>query len=163
MSYFAVAVYTLEGDFIGYAIKGPLKLQSTNLYTEREHGQLNARLNELNVDVDLKLYWPNPKDPAVLQILADERFMPLEYVEAEVVDEDRSYYVWEMVNEVDEHGNPTGQQVQGENLDKTASVINYKLAKVPKNPSDMMLRIKAACEVVARDRAKLAGVLHLTP
>jgi hypothetical protein len=163
MSYNAIAIYSMAGDFIGYGIKDDalFKLQSANLWGEHEVDKLNENLKRLNVDIDLRRTWPNPKDPEVLQIVNDKDFMPIEYKEAQVVDDEKSNYVWEIVPAVDENGdylyNPDGSHVltQGENLDEAASTIFYKMAMVPANPTDEMLRIKAACEVIARKRAGL--------
>lgn len=152
--YIHVLLYTHEGDFIGYAIrKEGGKLQSTNIWTEAEVSALNEQLGRLNQDVSLKQFWPHPNDPEVLEILGREDFEPLEMEKANVVDESQSYYVWEQVKEVDRFGNATGRMVDGENYDEAASVIVTKEAMVPKRPSDVMLRIKHACEIVARERA----------
>lgn len=165
MSFEALYVYNDKSQFIGYVLKDPQvpdRLQSNLLYRENEVEKLNKRLAELNEDVDLKQHWPHPQDPAVRQLLADPTFCPINYVEREVVDDDASFYVWEQVQDVDERGNPkfdliTGKpvMVQGENIDRDASVIRYKLAKVPEKPTDEVFRIKKACEVVARQRAGL--------
>lgn len=164
MSFEALFVYNADSQFVGYIIKDPQveKLQSTNLYREDELDKLNARLADLNADVDLRRFWPNPKDPEVLQLLTNREFCPIKYVEREVVDDENSFYVWKLEQESDEHGNPvfdlvTGQpkMVQGSELDEQASVIRYKIASVPEKPTDEMFRIKKACEVVARKRAGL--------
>ncbi len=167
MSYSAVLLYNTQGKFLGYAIalNEQPKLQSTNVWMEHEGDKLQARLDELNTDVDLRRYWPNPKDPEVLQILDDLNFMPIEYIQAEMVDDDHSLYIWKQEPAVDERGGyildpitGTVQMTQGSELDEEASVIRYKVGKVPKNPSDMMLRIKAASEVIARRRAEAATI-----
>jgi hypothetical protein len=151
MRYQSVLIYTQDGTFVGYSILGPNKLQTTNLYPEAEVLALETRISELNGDVNLKAHWPSPHDPEVLAILADETFMPLQYIQAEIVDEDRSYYVYEQVAGEDEQGNAIW--VDGDNIDEGASVVQYKTAMIPKNPSDQMLRIKGASEIVARRRA----------
>ncbi len=166
MSYRPVAIYDLAtGDFVGHAIKKSdfPKFHSVNIYLEGEETKLNEQLARLNEDVDLRRFWPNPKDPEVLVILADENFMPIEYMQAEVVDDENSYYVWHTEQEVDAYGNPifdpaTGQpsMIQSDKLDEEASVIVTKMANVPKNPAHLQLRIKKACEVIARRRAGIA-------
>jgi hypothetical protein len=162
MTYASVAVYSLEGDFLGYGIKDDAaqKLQSTNLYLESEGGKLNEQLERLNTNVDLRSHWPNPKDPAVVQLLSDPDFIPIEYELREVIDDEHSYYVWKQEPAVDENGKyiidpTTGQptMVQGSELDELASVIRMKQAWVPKRPTDVMWRIKQASEVIARQRA----------
>lgn len=164
MSFEALLLYNTDSQFVGYVIKDPSvdKLQSTNIYGEHEIDKLNLRLEELNENVDLQRYWPHPQDPEVQQLLANREFCPIKYVDREVVDDENSFYVWEQVQEVDEHGNPvfdlvTGlpKMVQGENIDEQASVIRFKIASVPEKPTDEMFRIKKACEVVARRRAGL--------
>jgi hypothetical protein len=164
MSFEPLALYTLQGQFIGYTIKDPAvsKLQTTNIYVEGEEAKLNARIAELNENGDLAAVWPHPQDPEVRQLLSDREFCPINYVDREVVDDDNSFYVWKQEPETDEHGNyvidiMTGQpkMVQGSELDEQASVIRYKIASVPEKPTDEMFRIKKACEVVARKRAGL--------
>lgn len=101
--YISLALYTLDGEFVGYCIRGEHKLQSTNIYFENETDQLNEQLSRLNTNIGLKQHWPTAEDPDVVAILNDETFMP----------------------------------------------VNENAAGVE------MLRIKAACELVARRRAGL--------
>lgn len=156
MGYRSVAIYSMDGAFVGYGIKGDApKLQTTNIYVEGEEAKLKEQLSSLNQTQDIRAFWPNPKDPEVLALLADESFVPIEYEEREVVDDEHSYYVWQQEPEVDETGMPTGRMVQGSALDEGASVIRYKMGRVPKRPTDVMWRIKRASEVVARRRAGL--------
>jgi hypothetical protein len=153
MSYQSALIYTQDGVFVGYSILGPNKLQTTNLYKEHETDALEKRIGELNGSNDLKNFWPHPQDPEVLAIVNDQTFMPLQYIEAEVVDDDHSYYVYKKVPEVDSVGRRTGNWVDSEEIDEDASVVKHKIARIPKNPSDVMLRIKSASEIVARRRA----------
>jgi hypothetical protein len=158
--YIIVAIYDTDANFLGYTIKDAdpaiVKLQSTNLWLESEIDKLQEQLNRLNQAVDLRLYWPNPKDPEVLAILANPDFMPIEYIEMEMVDDEHSYYVWVQEPEYDPAtGEPTGRMVDGSVLDEQASVIRYKMGIVPARPSDELYRIKGACELVARQRAGL--------
>jgi hypothetical protein len=173
MAYGEVAIYSLAGDFLGYTIKSDAidpgtgqpvkKLQTTNLYLEGEEDKLKEQLERLNQDVDLRLHWPNPKDPEVMQLLNDPDFIPLEYELREVVDDETSYYVWKLEPEVSEETGQyvidptTGQphMIQGTELDEMSSVVRYKQAYVPKRPTDVMWRIKLACEKVARQRARV--------
>lgn len=155
-----MAVFDLDGNFFGYVIKDAapniFKLQSTNIYQELEYPQAEQRIAALNQDIDIRSYWPNPKDPTVLAVLADPNFMPIEYEMKNMVDDENSYYVWVQEPEYDhETGLPTGRTVNGSELDEMASVIRYKMGRVPKRPSDEMYRIKAACELIARERAGL--------
>ena len=145
MAYHHVAVFSLEGDFIGYAIReeSAMKLQSINLYREDEGEVLTQRLAELNDSQTVLAAWPDARDPDVEALVNDPTFEPIEMTEAEVVDTDNSYLVYEK----DADGVETFE------IDKEASVVRYKIAKVPVRPSDFMERTKKACEVVARRRA----------
>lgn len=164
MPFIPVACYSAtDGNFLGYAIKAaevPSKLQSTNLYLEGEEVKLNEQLAALNENVDIRSHWPSHNDPEVQALVNDPSFMPIEYIDAQVVDDDHSLYVWKKEHATDDHGNPlfdlaTGQpvMVDGSELDEMASVISYKIARVPKRPSDAMWRIKKAAETIARRRA----------
>ena len=155
MAYSAVVVYTLDGTFLGYAIKNDAspKMSSPNLYTEDEKDKLDERLSGLNENLDLSAVWPDARDPEVQSILADASFRPLEMIEDEVVDDENSYYVYEQEPELDvATGAPTGRMING-TLNREASVLAYKRMMVPARPSDVMERTKAACEIVARKRA----------
>lgn len=163
MPFIPVALYTMEGEHVGYAIKAtevPSKLQSTNVYLEGEEDKLRQQLADLNENVDIRSHWPDHRDPEVQALINDPSFMPIEYVDAEVVDDENSFYVWKKEHKTDENGNPlydiaTGLPVlvDGTELDEVASVIVKKIARVPKRPSDAMWRIKKAAETVARRRA----------
>lgn len=156
MAYNAVAVYSLEGAFLGYAIKNDTvpKLQSTNLYAENEQDKLSLQLGRLNENLDLTSVWPDARDPEVQRLLADPDFMPLEMIEDDVVDDENSYYVYEQEPELDPAtGQPTGRIIDG-HLNREASVLVYKRMLVPKRPSDVMERTKKACEIIARKRAR---------
>jgi hypothetical protein len=141
-----VAVFTMEGDLIGFAIKedGAEKLQSTHIYPEDAAEDLSKRLTELNSDQDLQAVWPDANDPEVQALVNDKSFEPVEMVWEDVVDMDNSYLV-PMTN------------IHGEELpgvwDDQASVVVMKKAEVPKDPSAYFARTKKACEVVARRRA----------
>lgn len=155
MSYVPVAIMRVDGSFVGYTIMraDAQKLQTTNIYTEGEEAKLDEQVALLNADVDIKRFWPHPQDPEVLALLADETFIPIEYKMAEMVDDEHSYYVWKQTEEVDQHGNPTGRMVDSEWLDEEASVLAYKVGKVPVKPAQELFRIQKACEVIARKRA----------
>src|SRR5665213_4322537 len=93
----------MQGTFIGYGIRNPaeradsdgvVKLQSANVYVEGQEAKLNEQLELLNQNADLRAFWPNPKDPEVLALLEDRSFMPIEYEERQVVDDENSHYVW---------------------------------------------------------------------
>jgi hypothetical protein len=155
MSYERVLVYDEHANFVGSCIKDPQhpKLQTTNLYVPGEEAKLTERLNQLNETVNLNAFWPRQDDPEVLSLLADESFVPIEYIDAEMIDDDHSFYVWQQVPETDDEGRPTGRMIDGQELDRNASVITYKMGRVAARPTDVMWRIKQASEAVARKRA----------
>ena len=145
MAYRHVAVFELDGTFIGYAVReeSANKLQSTHLYSEEEGEGLAKRIAALNDSQTVTQAWPDARDPDVLALVNDPSFEPIEYADEEVVDADNSYLVYLK----DADGEDTFE------IDKEASVVKYKIAKVPVRPSDVMARTKKACEVVARRRA----------
>jgi hypothetical protein len=145
MAYRHVAVFELSGDFIGYAVmeQNALKLQSTNLYAEEEGEDLAKRIAGLNDSQAVTSAWPDARDPEVQALVDDPSFEPIEMSEEEVVDNENSYIVYLK----DAEGEDTFE------VDQEASVLKYKIAKVPVRPSDVMNRTKQACEVVARRRA----------
>jgi hypothetical protein len=140
-----VAVFKLDGTFLGYAVKEAdhNKLQSTNLYSEEEGEDLAKRIAKLNDAQTVTAAWPDARDPDVVAILSDPSFEPIEYTDEEVVDTDNSW----IVHLKDPDGEDTFD------IDMEASVLKYKIAKVPVRPSDVMERTKKACEVVARQRS----------
>jgi len=150
----AVALYTLTGSFVGYTIRDPAKpkLQTTNVYAEEEQQQLAQRLAQLNDSVQVQGAWPDPRDPEVQQLLLDPNFEPIEMEEQQVIDEEKSFLVWIQQPETDEYGNETGVMVDGPDIDRNASVIEYTTAIVPVRPSDVGERTHKAQEVVARRR-----------
>lgn len=145
MAYRHVAVFELDGTFIGYAVReeSANKLQSTNLYSEDEGEDLAKRIAALNDSQTITQAWPDARDPEVVALLYDPAFEPIEYADEEVVDTDNSYLVYLK----DADGEDTFD------IDMEASVVKYKVAKIPARPSDVMERTKKACEVVARKRA----------
>lgn len=145
MAYRHVAVFDLDGSFVGYSIieDGALKLQSAHLYSEEEGEDLAKRIAELNESQAVTSAWPDARDPEVQALVNDPSFEPIEMVKQDVVDEDNSYIVYL-------------KDAEGENtmeIDEDASVVHYKEAMVPARPSDFFARTKKACEVVARRRA----------
>jgi hypothetical protein len=140
-----VAVFELDGTFIGYAVKeaNNRTLQSTHLYAEDEGEDLTKRIAELNESQNVLAAWPDARDPDVQALVNDPSFEPLEMIESEVVDEDNSYIVYKK----DADGEDTFE------IDPESSVLRMKVAQVPARPSDVMARTKKACEVVARRRS----------
>jgi len=150
-----VVIYNLDGERIGFGLKAfeAPKLQSTNIWTEDEWEDLQVRLNELNDSAILQGVWPDARDPEVLALLTNESFEPLNKVEIEVIDEANSYIVYQKVDELDDLGHPTGNKIDGPDLDEKASVIRYTKAEAVL-PSDAAVRTRKACEVVARSRVE---------
>ena len=145
MAYRHVAVFELDGNFVGYSIiqDGAHKLQSTHLYAEKDGQELADRLQELNDSNAVLAAWPDARDPEVQALVNDSNFEPIEMSAEEVVDEDNSYIVYLK----DADGEDTFE------INQEASVLQYKVIQVPVRPSDVMARTKKACEVVARRRA----------
>lgn len=142
--YSHVAVFELDGTFLGYAVKeaNNRTLQSTHLYSEDDSEILAKRIADLNDSQAILGTWPDARDPEVQALVNDPSFEPVEMTDGEVVDIDNSY----MVYLKDADGEDTFE------IDRQASVLKYKVIKVPARPSDVMVRIKKGCEVVARRR-----------
>lgn len=143
--YSHVAVFTLDGEFLGYTVKedNNRTLQSTHLYAEDEGEDLAKRIAELNESQNVLAAWPDARDPDVQQLVDDPTFEPIEMTDEEVVDEESSYIIYLK--------NAEGEDIF--EIDQEASVLQYKIAQVPLRPSDVMKRTKQACEVVARRRS----------
>lgn len=143
--YQAVAIYDLDGNFIGYTILkgGTEKLQTTNLWTEAQVSDLKVQLQRLNANVDIRSHWPQVQDPDVQALLNDPNWEPVPLDEVEVVDDDASTFVWD-VPPSDE--DPFGQ------MNEAASNIVYKTIMAPSS-AGTVARIRKACEIVARARA----------
>lgn len=148
MTYQAVGIYTLNGDFLGYGInqEGIAKLLNNNLWQEtpKDIKDLREQLARLNDAIDIRAYWPDVRDPEVQALTEDPEWEPLKLSPVEVVDEANSLFIW------DEE--PT-DETPGL-LDTDASVIVYKYEQAPA-PTDVQARIKKACEIVARKRANV--------
>jgi hypothetical protein len=146
MTYEAVTVYNLDGDFLGYGIKKPevIQLQSVNVWNEspEEIEDLNKQLNRLTQASDILEFWPDVRDPAVVALLDDPNFMPLKTSPVSVVDEGESHFVW---FEEPSDENPFGK------MNEEASQLVYTFVEAPA-PVDVQARVKAACEQVARAR-----------
>lgn len=146
MAYRHVAVFELDGTFIGFAIKeeNNKTLQSTHLYPEDGGtADLTKRLAELNDSQAILGAWPDARDPEVQALVNDPSFEPIEMIKQEVVDENESYIVY--VKDAD--GEDTME------INDNASVIRYREAMIPARPSDVFARTKTACEIVARRRS----------
>lgn len=145
LMYRHVAVFELDGTFVGYAVKevNNRTLQSTHLYSEEEGEDLAKRIAELNESQTVLAAWPDARDPDVQTLVNDPAFEPIEMTDEEVIDEENSYIVYLK----DADGEDTFE------IDQEASVLKKRIAKVPVRPSDAMARTKKACEVVARRRA----------
>jgi hypothetical protein len=140
-----LAVFEMDGTFVGYVVKeaNNRTLQSTHLYSEEEGEDLAKRIAELNESQNVLAAWPDARDPDVQCLVDDPAFEPIEMANEEVVDEENSYIVYLK----DADGEDTFE------IDRDASVLKYKVIAVPVRSSDVMKRTKTACEVVARRRA----------
>jgi len=152
MNYEAVMIYNTDGDFLGYAIKSDNKLQSTNLWTEAEVPKLKERLTELNLGNDIRKHWPHPQDPEVVALLNDPNFHPIEYADTQVIDQEKSYLVYEKIEKRDMNGERTGSFEDGDLIPEQSYIV-YKTIQIPVRPSDIKLRLQQAMETVARKRA----------
>jgi hypothetical protein len=147
MSFQTVYVYDADGTFLGLSIykPGAQKLHTANLWqnTPEDTADLARQLERLNDDVDVRAFWPDVRDEDVQALLNDPEFEKLKLSPVEVVDEDKSVFVW--IEEPSDE-NPYGK------ADPELSVIVYKNEMAPA-PVDVQARVKKACEVVARRRA----------
>jgi hypothetical protein len=153
MAFEPVAVYNLDGVFVGYGIRnadeGVMKLHSTNLWGETQEDKidLNEQLGRLNANVDIRAFWPQVQDPDVQAILNEPTFEPLKTSPVEVVDEDNSVFIW--------HEEPNHEAGTPGIMDQDNSIIIYKTVQTPA-PTDVKRRIMKASEIVARARAEEA-------
>lgn len=147
MSYVAVVIYDMDGNFLGYSIKDEAvdKLHNNNLWTESapDMEDLKAQLARLNDSTAVLAHWPDVRDPEVVALLDDPNFEPLALSPVEVVDEEASVFIW--IEEPNDE-NPFGQ------MDRENSIINHKIEMAPA-ATDVQKRVKKACEIVARQRA----------
>jgi hypothetical protein len=148
MNFKTVFVYDSESNFLGFSIlkEGAQKLHTANLWqdTPEEVKDLKLQLDRLNDDYDVRNYWPDVREPEVQALLNDPTFEPLKLHPVEVVDDEKSVYVW--IEEPNDE-NPYGK------ADPELSVIVYKNEYAPA-PVEVQARVKKACEIVARNRAK---------
>jgi hypothetical protein len=144
MAYVPVAIYDLDGNFLGYSIKNETvdKLHNTNLWRASDQQDLADQLKRLNQAVDIRAFWPDMRDPEVLALIENPDWEPLKLSPVEVVDEENSDFVW--IVEPDE--------TQPGQMDVENSTIVHKYVDAPA-PADYAARLKKACEVVARQRA----------
>jgi hypothetical protein len=148
MAFRAVQVHDLDGKFLGFAIQqeGAQKLHSANFWPEAETEDLRAQLSRLNDQRAVLAFWPDVRDPDVQTFLTNPAWEPLALSPQEVVDEDKSIFVW--IEEPNDE-NPYGK------MDEDASVLVMKAIMVPA-PTDVQQRVKKACEIVARQRSEAA-------
>jgi hypothetical protein len=153
MAFEAVAIYNLDGQFLGYGIRntdeGVTKLHSANLWRDTEEDKIDLReqLGRLNANVDIRAFWPQVQDPDVQSILSDPTFEPLKLSPVEVVDEDASVFIW--------HQEPDPMTGDPGIMDRENSIIINKTVQAPA-PVEVKQRIMKACEIVARARAEEA-------
>lgn len=153
--YEPVLIYNIDGEHLGYSIKkedSPIKLHTTNIWGPHETAKVEEQLAQLNDQAAVLAGWPDARDPAVLELLNDPLFEPIEMHEAEVIDEAASNIVYEKILRHDpETGLPVNppEYINGD-IDPAQSNIIYMTATVPVRPSDEAARIRKACETVAR-------------
>jgi hypothetical protein len=153
--YQPVTVYDGNGDFLGYAIHhvGTTALRVTHLYEEGEEEALKTHLGRLNHGADMTAHWPDKDDPEFLALVNDPDFMPIEYIEEEVVDDNevqRMLDAGELIPERDLHEDEVSGNIEWKRPDKLPTVI----AKVPVDPSAPQTRLRKAAETIAHKRLK---------
>ena len=150
MTYRPVAVYALDGIFLGYSIKedGAKRLQTMNLWDDIdiETKDISEQIAKLNSVADINAYWPDVRDPEVQTILNDPTFEPPELIDQEVIDEKASDLVF---------GPEDPLTLVKPLLDEESHIV-YTTIKTP-SPAGTQFRIRQACEIVARARAEAAS------
>ena len=155
MEYQAAMVYDGEGEFLGYAIHktDTMKLRGTHLYAEDETEGLQTDLGRLNHGADMTRFWPKQGDEDFVALLNDKDFMPIEYVEEEVVDDEAVQQMLdsgELIPERDMHTDPVSGNIEWLRPDKIPMVV----AKVPKDPAAPAARYRKAAETIALRRMR---------
>ena len=153
MSFEPVYVYDGDGNFIGSSIhkSGSQKLHTANLWKETPEDveDFNAQLTRLRDQADVLAFWPDSSDPEVTALIDDPTWEPLSKESIEVVDEDKSVFIWEEAP--DSRGNPSGT------LDEEQSSLVYKTIEVSTDLAEAQRRVKKAHETGARNRAQKAA------
>lgn len=162
-----VSLYSLDGQFRGYTIKkiNSPHLQSTNIWSDsaEEEDDIGDTVRRLNEKTLITQYWPTPNDLEVANLTKDPDWEPLEMMEAEQIDLEKSILVHPRVPALDENGFPIldgsnnfvlGDQVDENVIDWDNSKIVYKKGLAP-DPTAAQQRLFKAMEIVARKRAGL--------
>lgn len=155
MEYQAAMVYDGDGQFLGYTLHRieTNTLRSTHLYSDDEVEQLQNDLGRLNHGADMTRHWPTNDDPDFVALIADETFMPIEYTEEEVVDDEAVQAMLdsgELIPERDMHTDPVSGNIEWLRPDKIPMVM----AKVPVDPAAPAARLRKARETIALRRMK---------
>lgn len=154
--YQAVSVYDMnEGRFLGYAINliGTPKLRGTFLYretTESEEGEeelLREDLERLNHGADMTHHWPDKDDPDFIALINDPDFMPIEYTEEEVID-DEALQALVDADEIEFEQDPVSGNINWKHPEDLPKVW----AKVPLDPAAPQARLHKAAETIALRR-----------
>ena len=153
MEYQPVMVYDGEGEFLGYAIHltNTNKLRVTHLYTEDETDQLTTDIERLNHGADMTAHWPASDDPELVALINDKDFMPIEYTEEEVLDDEAIQEMLEsgeLDPETDLKEDPVSGNIEWLKPEKLPKV----LAKVPTDPAAPAARMRKAAETIALRR-----------
>lgn len=150
MSFNTVAVYTLEGEFLGYSIKkqGAKKLHTMNLWedTDEDKADLTQQIAVLSEGADIRNFWPDVNDPLVQTLLDDPSWEPAPLVETQVIDEEESNLVF---------GEEDPLTLVKPLLEDESDVV-YKTVLIP-SPVGIQNRIRKACEIVAQHYASEAA------
>lgn len=147
MSFDTVAVYDLEGAFLGYSIKkqGAKKLHTMNLWedTDKDRADLAQQITTLCEAISINNFWPDVRDPDVQNLLDDPTFEPVPTTTQTVIDEDLSTLVFGSEDPL----------TLIKPLLENESILVYKDIDVP-SPAGVQARIRKACEIVAVTRAE---------
>jgi hypothetical protein len=146
MAFETVYVYNNDGAFLGYGIKNSAsqKLHTMNLWTEDQIDNLEDQLQRLNERTGILAHWPMLGDPEVQVLLNDPTWEPVANEPVEIVDEDKSTFVW--IRKPDLANGDVGE------MNEDASDIVFKTVMEPP-PVLVQARIKKAQEIVATRRA----------
>jgi hypothetical protein len=87
MSYSIAKILTLDDEPLGWVVvkDGTTKLEDTNIWLADEG--IEDHVAKLNDQALLAQFWPDARDPDVLELVTDENWEPLVYEETELIDE----------------------------------------------------------------------------
>lgn len=150
MSYEVIKVYDIDDTPIGYAVRkgDTFKLEGSNIWTD--YDELTEYVANLNKAVELQKVWPDANDPEVQELILDDSFEPLEYIDHETVDQEKLY---ELVMQGKIRVSSHDHDVEEKAVDpRDVHLVPKTIEPGLKNPSQPMERYRRACEIVAHRR-----------